>query len=99
MSRHAAEVAELRRSVLESAGATEPALRLAAFLGQDLPAMWARYVTKVRDQSYRITDSDISDLISQGLSEDAIFEVTIAAALGAAGVRLEAGLSALTPAR
>jgi hypothetical protein len=97
MSRHEAEVADLRRSVLESSGVTDPVLRQAAFTGHEVPAPWTRYVEKVRDQSYRLTDADVRALIDNGCTEDAIFEVTIAAALGAAAARLEAGLRGIAP--
>jgi len=96
MSRHADEVAELVRSVLNSAGSTDPALRRAVFTGVDVPDPWAAYVRKVRHESYRLTDSDVEKLIRHGCTEDQVFEVTIAAALGAASVRLEAGLRALS---
>jgi alkylhydroperoxidase family enzyme len=49
----------------------------------------------VRDQSYRLTDTDFATLTGAGLSDDAIFEITIAAAVGAAPERLEAGLRAV----
>ena len=41
------------------------------------------------------TDNDIEALRQTGYSEDAIFEITISAALGAATARLARGLSAL----
>lgn len=68
---------------------------MAAFSGKDVPEDWAKYVSKVRDQSYKVIDEDIGDLKAKGYSEDAIFEVTIAASLGAAWERLEAGLKSL----
>jgi alkylhydroperoxidase family enzyme len=53
------------------------------------------FAARVRDQSYRVTDPDIAELRTAGLSEDEIFEVTIAAALGAACRCLDAGMRAL----
>jgi alkylhydroperoxidase family enzyme len=49
----------------------------------------------MRDSSYRITDADIENLLAAGCSEDAIFEMTLAAAVGAASERLDAGLRTL----
>ena len=49
----------------------------------------------VRDQSFRITEGAVDDLRSAGLSEDAIFELTVAAAIGAADRQLRAGLDLL----
>ncbi len=42
-----------------------------------------------------MSDADARRLLEAGYSEDAIFELTVAAALGAAGERLEAGMRAL----
>lgn len=42
------------------------------------------YAAKVRDESYRVTDADVAKLRAVGVSEDEIFEVTVAAAVGAA---------------
>jgi uncharacterized protein YciW len=53
------------------------------------------YATLLRDQSYRITDTDLARLSAAGLSDDDIFEVTIAAAVGAALRRLDAGIRAI----
>jgi hypothetical protein len=54
------------------------------------------FVAKVREASYRVTDEDIAGLKADGLGEEAIFEVTVAAALGAALHRFEAGLRAVS---
>jgi hypothetical protein len=93
--RHAAGVDALRRAVFESPGVTEPAVRLAAGSGGDLPDPVGSYAALVRDRSYRITDADLDRLTAAGLSDDAIFEVTVAAAVGDALRRLDAGLRAL----
>ena len=93
MDRHADAAADLRRAVLDTPGATDRATRLAAVAGQDLPEPLAAYVGKVREASYRVTDADVDGLLVAGLSEDAVFELTLAAALGAAGRRLDAGPS------
>ena len=53
------------------------------------------YVAKVRDHSHRVTDSDIDALKAAGVSEDEIFEMTVAAALGAALRSLYTGLNAM----
>jgi len=93
--RHAAGVHALRRAVFESAGSTEPAVRVAAGSGGGLPDPVGSYATVVRDRSYRITDTDLARLTTAGLSDDDIFEVTIAAAVGAALQRLDAGMRAV----
>jgi hypothetical protein len=93
--RHAATVNALRRAVFESPGSTEPSVREAAGSGGKLPEPLSSYAAKVRDRSYRITDTDFAGLTTAGLSDDAIFEITIAAAVGAALQRLDAGMRAV----
>jgi alkylhydroperoxidase family enzyme len=93
--RPADRVAALRRAVFESAGAIDPAIRQAAGAGDRLPGPWGAYAEKVREQSYRITDADIAALKAAGGTEEEIFEVTVAAAMGAALRRLDAGLRAV----
>jgi alkylhydroperoxidase family enzyme len=93
--RHADLVAALRRAVFESPAETAPGTRAAAGSGAPVPDPWAAYVAKVRDSSYRITDADVAALTAAGCSEEQIFEITVAAATGAALQRLDAGLRAL----
>lgn len=50
---------------------------------------------KVRHASYRIADKDIEVVLAACGSEDAVFEMTLAAAVGAATDCLDAGLRAL----
>ena len=64
--------------------------------GNDVPAPLATYVDKVAQHAYKVTDEDIAALQRSGHSDDALFEVTVAAALGAALGRLERGLAALS---
>jgi hypothetical protein len=93
--RHAPAVDALRHAVFQSPCSTEPAARVAAGRGGELPEPLAAYAAKVRDQSYRIGDADFAGLTSAGLGDDAIFEITIAAAVGTALQRLDAGLRAV----
>lgn len=95
MGRHEDEVAELCRAVLTAGGVTTPEDRRAAFDGTEVAGPWNAYIAKVRHASYRLTDDDIEDLLAAGRSEDAVLEMTLAAALGAASHRLDAGMRAL----
>ena len=95
VQRHAGELAALHRAVLESPAVTDPATRAAAYHGDELPPPLLHYVAKVRGESYRITDADVQALLAAGYSQDAVFEMTVAAALGAAMERLDAGLRLL----
>jgi hypothetical protein len=85
----------LLRAVLSSPGATDPTVRRAIFDGDSPDGPLGEYVAKIRDQSYRITDEDVKRLLESGLSQDAVFELTIAAALGAAAERMDAGMQAM----
>jgi alkylhydroperoxidase family enzyme len=87
--------AALRRAVLGSAAASPVELRRAAFDGVAAEPAASAYVAAVRNHAYRITDADVAALRLSGLSDDAIFEVTVAAALGAAQRCLDTGLAAL----
>ena len=60
-----------------------------------VPETWSAYVSKVRDASYRITDDDVWALRGAGCTEEEIFEITVAAATGAALQRLDLGLRAM----
>ena len=53
------------------------------------------YLEKVRSAAYKVADADIRNLRDRGFSEDAIFELTVAAALGAAARLLADRLAAV----
>ncbi|MET9021464.1 hypothetical protein ABZV93_15890 [Actinopolymorpha sp. NPDC004070] len=92
---HGDDVANLRHAVLDAPAGTERSLRAAAVAGEPLPEPWQSYASTVRDASYRITDADIDRLTASGCSQDQIFEITVAAALGAALRSYDAGRRAL----
>lgn len=107
MDHHGAWVERLRQAVLAGQGATEAALcqaveaRAAVVGGRKgeasgvIPPELADFVDKVIHHAWQVTDEDVERLKRAGYSEDAIFEITIAAALGAGVGRLERGLAAL----
>jgi alkylhydroperoxidase family enzyme len=41
----------------------------------------APYLTKVRERAHAVTDADVESLKAAGISEDEIFEQTVAAAI------------------
>jgi hypothetical protein len=88
-------VENVRHAVLDAPGTTDPALRTAAASGGPLPEPWQSYATTVRDASYKITGTDIDRLTAAGHTEDQIFEVTVAAAAGAALHGFDSGRRAL----
>jgi AhpD family alkylhydroperoxidase len=93
--RHARLVEDLRASVLDAPATTDPALRRAVAAGDPISEPWMSYAAMVRDESYRVTDADVTRLRAAGHTEDEIFEVTVAGAVGAALTSLDAGLRAL----
>ena len=93
--RHAARLADLRRVVFDSVAATDRAVRAAAASGAALPEPAGSYAAMVRNASYRITGADLAGLHAAGLSDDAVFEITIAAAVRAALRSLDAGMRAV----
>jgi alkylhydroperoxidase family enzyme len=58
------------------------------------PAL-APYLDKVRGRAYTVTDDDVAVLVAAGLSEEEIFEQTVAAAVAEGLRRLDAGLAAV----
>ena len=50
----------------------------------------AAYLEKVRTRAYTVTDADVENLKAAGLSEDEIFEQTVAAAISEGLRRLDA---------
>ena len=92
--RHVGEIDDLMRELLEGPGVTTRSERAAALDGPG-PELMQAYLTKVREQSYRVSDEDFDALRAAGVSENAIFELTVAAAVGAASRRLEAARRAM----
>ncbi len=59
------------------------------------PPEMATYLEKVRAQAYTITDAEVESLKDAGLSEDVIFEQTVAVAIGEGLRRLDAATRAI----
>jgi alkylhydroperoxidase family enzyme len=86
-------VGKLLERLLSQAGRLEPALRRAAATGGELPAPLRAWVDKVVRHAWTCVDDDVAALKAVGYDEDQIYEVTIAAAMGAATSRMERGLA------
>jgi alkylhydroperoxidase family enzyme len=67
--------------------------RAAAEAGEPTGTATEAYLDKVRRDSYRIVDADIDALRTSGLREDAILELTLAAALGEATRRFDRAMA------
>ena len=99
--RHTEAVERVAEAILETPGDAEVDLRqaveaYAAGRSTEIPSDLRSYVDKVAQNAYKVTDEDVGALRAAGYSEDAIFELTLAAALGAARARLDAGLQAMS---
>jgi alkylhydroperoxidase family enzyme len=99
------QIKHLIDSVLAGPGHADPALRQAVAAraselsgggkaAQTLPDPLGAWVEKVAKHAYKTLDSDVETL-KQSYSEDQIFELTIAAATGAAHTRFELALAAI----
>ncbi|MDQ2884740.1 MAG: hypothetical protein M3Y39_01490 [Chloroflexota bacterium] len=105
--RYTEHTRSLAQAILHSPGETSSALRCASEAhsaqlsgrassqASQLPPEVERYLSKVALHAYKVTDGDIEALRIAGYDEDAIFELTLSAALGAGMARLERGLAAL----
>lgn len=59
------------------------------------PEVMRPYLEKVRAGAYRVTDADVDELKRAGVTEDAIFEATVAVAIGEGLRRLDAARGVL----
>jgi alkylhydroperoxidase family enzyme len=97
-------IIQLEQNFLNASGDSENSLRDAILTYAkaptdehlaNVPEIWQVYVQKVVHNAYKVTDRDIETLIEAGYSDDFIFEVTVAAAMGAGLFRLIHGFKAL----
>ncbi|HEX7734603.1 MAG TPA: hypothetical protein VF458_07065 [Ktedonobacteraceae bacterium] len=106
-SRYAEYIRALSEGVLNGQGETSSELRnvvelAAARLSGSvapeagaLPLTLENYIRKVALCACRITDADAENLHAAGYNDEAIFELTVSAALGAGMARIKLGLAAL----
>ena len=104
---HSTKIRHLAHAVLNSPGDTDTTIRQAVedystrvgvsptSTAGDVPGELTGYVKKVALHAYKTTDEDTAALQRAGYSEDAVFEITLSAALGAGMARLGSGLAAL----
>ncbi len=92
------DVDRLERRVTAGPGVVPRERRQAVAAGEAAGGPLGAYLEKVRHHAYDITDAEVAALRASGTSDDEIFELTVAAALGASKRRLEAGLAAIAAA-
>jgi len=85
----------VRNAVLGGAGHTEGALRREIADGRGPGGALGALLAKVRLHAYKTTDEELAALRAGGESDDRLFEMILAAAVGDAERRLAVGLAAL----
>jgi alkylhydroperoxidase family enzyme len=80
--------------VVDGTATTSTQDRRSAFEGQG-PAAARALIEKVTKHAYKVTDEDIAAAKAAGLSEDAIFELVVSAAVGQSNRQIESALAAL----
>lgn len=93
------QVRRLRDAVIErsvrGAGASTTAQREAAFAQTGVDDRARPLVDKVAQHAYKTTAEDVAAAKAAGLTEDQIFELVVATALGQATRQLDAAMAAL----
>jgi hypothetical protein len=96
---HRALAEALRRRVLEGPGETRPGLRQAsaerAAGGPAIEAPFDDLARQIGEAAYRVTDAQVSDVLTATGSEKATFEIVAAAALGAGLLRWQQAMKVL----
>lgn len=95
MDRHRTLFEVVRATVLGPHGRLDANVRRAAAAGGDLPEDLASLARRVRDEASTLTDDDVARLRASGHTDDALFEIVLSAAVGAASVRYEAARRAM----
>ncbi len=92
-------LAALEDRVLRGAGALDIEVREASALSSDgdgdVPPALAPLVDKIRLHAYKVTDGDIERLQAEGYTDDQLFELIVAVAVGEGVKRIGAGLRAV----
>ena len=99
MSRYAELVKRFKEAVLEGSARLSPVVRRAAFDGAPAGTDTVTYLEKLRRHAYQVTDEDIAALRAAGWTDETIYELSVAAAVGQGMRRLDLGMAALAAAR
>jgi alkylhydroperoxidase/carboxymuconolactone decarboxylase family protein YurZ len=81
--------------ILKGKGFSPQQQREAAFDNNGLPQPLHNLVDKIAHHAYKVTESDVDAVKRTGVSEDALFELIVCAAVGQASRQYESGLAAL----
>jgi hypothetical protein len=97
-NRHQQRLDALDAAVLRGPGVLPPEVRQAAAQNDGVADGFETYVDTIHRHAYRVTDGMVAGL-AKSADDDAVFEISVAAAFGAARSRLDAGLQAVRTAR
>jgi hypothetical protein len=98
-NRHRPSLDALASAILHGPGVLPSEVRQAAAQNDGVPDTFEVYVDTIHRNAYRVTDKMVAGLAKAGADDDAMFEISVASAFGAARERLDAGLQALRAAR
>lgn len=73
----------MRSRLLSGPGELHAEVRLAALNGEPVPDSLRVLVDKIRECAYQVTDRDIEEVLAAGWSQSQVFELAVAAAVGA----------------
>jgi hypothetical protein len=86
---------QMVRDVCERSGRLPPETRRAAADGAPLPGATGELVERIRHAAHTVTDAEIAAARAEDHDDDALYELTVATALGESRRRLTAVLRAL----
>jgi hypothetical protein len=95
MPRYDSLVNAFREAVLRGKAVLSPTIRRLALEGGDAGTGSATFLAKLRAHAYKITDEDVAALRAAGWTDETIYELTVAAAVGEGLRRLDVGMAAL----
>lgn len=81
--------------VLQGPATTSGDHRRAAFDNKNVTTAASPLIDKVAKNAWKVTDEDVAAAKAAGLAEDAIFELTVSAAMGQATRQLDSALAAV----
>lgn len=88
----------VQQAILGRDGVTDRATRRRAYDGEGEQGAIAAYVATVQRNAYRVDDEMMAAVRQAGLGDDAIFELTVATAVGEATRQFDAAMAALAAA-
>lgn len=87
----------LGAAIQDGPGVLPPDVRASAARNEGVPAPFTAFVDTIHRHVHRITDDEVARLRADGADQDAVFEIVVASAYGAALERLLAGLRVVRP--